>query len=65
MLLLTLHQTLKALVLGVQGLVVVTSELEEIIEALLDFKVRETKRNNLRLTSQSRFLSLGLNVIPA
>jgi dynein heavy chain len=38
-LLLTLHQTLKASELGVQGLVIVTPELEEIIEAVLEFKV--------------------------
>merc|ERR1712224_1028972 len=38
-LLLTLHQTLNASELGVQGLVIVTPELEEIIEAVLEFKV--------------------------
>mmetsp|Transcript_21801 Transcript_21801/g.65302 ORF Transcript_21801/g.65302 Transcript_21801/m.65302 type:complete len:674 (-) Transcript_21801:273-2294(-) len=38
-LLLTLHQTLKALELGVQGLVVVTPELEETMGAILDSKV--------------------------
>jgi len=38
-LLLTLHQTLKASELGVQGLVIVTPELEEIIDAVLEFKV--------------------------
>jgi len=38
-LLLTLHQTLKASELGVQGLVIVTPELEEILEAVLEFKV--------------------------
>ena len=38
-LLLTLHQTLKASELGVRGLVIVTPELEEIIEAVLEFKV--------------------------
>ena len=38
-LLLTLHQSLKDLELGVQGLVVVTPELERIMGALLEFKV--------------------------
>ena len=38
-LLLTLHHTLKASELGVQGLVIVTPELEEIIDAVLEFKV--------------------------
>ena len=35
----TLHQSLKDLELGVQGLVVVTPELEQIMAALLEFKV--------------------------
>ncbi len=38
-LLLTLHQSLKDLELGVQGLVVVTPELEEIVASLLEFRV--------------------------
>ena len=37
-LLLTLHHSLKDLELGVQGLVVVTPELEDVMEALLEFK---------------------------
>ena len=37
-LLLMLHHSLKDLELGVQGLVVVTPELEDVMEALLEFK---------------------------
>ena len=37
-LLLTLHHSLRDLELGVQGLVVVTPELEDVMEALLEFK---------------------------
>ena len=44
-LLLTLHQSLKDLELGVQGLVVVTPELEEIVASLLEFRVLHAVQN--------------------